>query len=98
MNDLVILLPNSQFSHIFMFEAIEWHFMHVICDVYLNVYLFIAAAVAVIDALVDGVVIVAAVATATVSAIVVAVVVVGVGTIFYSLPPLLLAIYVQYAI
>lgn len=56
MNDLVILLPNSQFSHIFMFEAIEWHFMHVICDVYLNVYLFITAAAAI-----DPVVIVIAV-------------------------------------
>lgn len=33
-----------------MFEAIEWHFMHVVCDVDLNVYLFIAAAVVVIVA------------------------------------------------
>lgn len=29
-----------------MFEAIGWHFMHVVCDVCVNVYLFIAAEIA----------------------------------------------------
>lgn len=48
MNDFVILLPSHRVlsTHIFMFEAIEWHFMHVACDVYVNVYLFIAAEIA----------------------------------------------------
>lgn len=58
------------FSHIFMFETIEWHLMHVICDVYLNVYLFI---VAVTDA--DNAIVIVV--------FVIILVIVVVGTFFY---------------